>query len=861
MLKKEYVNKELLNIFGVLSYCVDGYNNLGYLDINHDLEDVIKDILNLIGYGNFVNCNDFEKNTKGIDLIDREKNIGIQVTSNQSITKIKDTLNKCDNKVIFVYLSVNKIKHKSYGDLIINFIDLIYLAKVNDKLFDLYNYMKNDTFISEFIRKYFNFSSEIIDNDVSLNDIIKPFKSLNGYIVNRFYSDTDNYKSNDCICNSMIKIMDWIIGDCKFPTNEVIEFYKNYNSNIKIDNTILNSRRKALISYYNDDLKTSKNIYDYNFKKVINSNIPSWYKNDYLIDGRNISNRIDCSYLYSLKNKYQKEIKDSNITITYPLIDRIEKNILNMTLEKNVFCRYKNRKVKVFSTDFDIVFNNIQSLIYISIIYGSITHLNLVRELIKKVLIIFSDSHNDKDIYLLSLKFCILTGDYKHYKNICDKVILDYKEFEDYDYIKEVLGYRKNISNYYKNDFDIFIFDYYGRLLNDKDYLVYEKRTLKLLENHIKINDVTKSLPSNLARISNKDKLFEILYDLAKSPFKRQVEEVIRFIKYEDLNIENRNKIKKIVNEVDINENTLISDLLLDIKRIENTNIYDEYLNKTNDDKLFCKLVLSKEYNPSNLELIVDELIKRHEKCIKDNCITSYAIDFYIPSNYFKKDSKKLRSVIEDKLLPLCLNSLSSEKIEFEEKLKLLRCLIYIHYFDNKYDNYIKNIFNNIKVESEESFIEIYSVDYIKLYILSLKYILKEISLLDLLNEYMIIMNTDYLFVDISIILDYILSKETISKEIENSLLVIIFTMLKSDKVDNRISAINLSKRLYKTSKFKDIYNELYKISIDSSYKEVKALINMIKDIRDRDKYLLQLVDNIKCNKNYNIRYIAKKYL
>lgn len=865
MLRLEVIKKELINVFSVLSSCVEGYNNIGYFDINHDLEDIVKDILNIINYGNYINCNDYEKNSIGIDLIDKNTNTGIQVTSDQSLRKIKDSLRKSNAvKTKFVYLSVRKVKHKIKNENfdsdkdILNFIDLIQIAKTNSKLDELYEYVKcNNIFDNLFNKYYLKIDSNTI-TDVSLKDVIFPFKDLNDYILNILYYDK-KIDIRDTMLLNMAEIINWVIGNRNFPISDVISFYKLYNKdNLNVNKDILNSRRNALISYYSGDLNKCSNIYNRNFNKVLKSDLSSWIKNDFLIDGRNILNKIDYSYFYSYKNKFQKEIRDNNITITYPFIDRIEKNILNTAIDKVIKYKYKDRRTKMYGFDLSTILNNIQSIIYISIIYGSITQLNLVREIIKNVLILFADAFNDIDLYKEGLKFYVLTCSFKDYKNIVKK--LNVSDIESDEYVHSILNLREVIDVYYKNDFDIFVFDYYGRVLSDEEFLVYENRILDLLERKENINNALKSLPSNLIRINNKNRLFKVLKSMVPL-YTRGVEEVIEYIKYEELNNENKEVLKDIISIIiSNNQYSLITDLLIDIKKIDNTSIYDDILNKNDDDKLYCKLNMS-GFNIDNLELVVDEMIRRNDIVIRTGINSRYQINYYILSDYFKEDTPKLRKIIESKLLHLCFNSLSSKNIEYDEKIKLLKSLIFIHYFDGKYDFDIKNILDNIVIESEESFFEEYNDKNIEIYIYALKYILKEITILDLLNNYMIVMNEEYLFSDISFILYYILSREDVNEYVFNIVFVFISIMLKSDKLDNRISAIELSKVLYNSIYFDNLYNSLEKISIESKYDKIKALIRVIKSLDSNELKISKLKENILNNRNYNIRYMGNKYL
>ncbi len=64
------------------------------LDFNCILEDILIPLLNELLDSNLQNTNRQKSNFPGIDLLDRNKKVGFQVTSDSSASKIKETINK-----------------------------------------------------------------------------------------------------------------------------------------------------------------------------------------------------------------------------------------------------------------------------------------------------------------------------------------------------------------------------------------------------------------------------------------------------------------------------------------------------------------------------------------------------------------------------------------------------------------------------------------------------------------------------------------------------------------------------------------------------------------------------------------------
>ncbi|MGL5255449.1 MAG: SMEK domain-containing protein [Proteocatella sp.] len=84
--------KSIAENLALLSQQVELLNAVNLYDINIVAEDFFTELLNLIFDYKLKNANVIEKNAPAIDLIDEENKISIQVTSENSSTKIKHTI-------------------------------------------------------------------------------------------------------------------------------------------------------------------------------------------------------------------------------------------------------------------------------------------------------------------------------------------------------------------------------------------------------------------------------------------------------------------------------------------------------------------------------------------------------------------------------------------------------------------------------------------------------------------------------------------------------------------------------------------------------------------------------------------------
>ena len=106
-----YNNKEKIIAFlSAIKSNVELDNLIGYYNINLLLEDVVAKLLNIIYDYKLINVNRKEKNYPAIDLIDEERRIAVQVTSDSGYNKIKDTFIKFKNSKNCLPEKIDNIK-------------------------------------------------------------------------------------------------------------------------------------------------------------------------------------------------------------------------------------------------------------------------------------------------------------------------------------------------------------------------------------------------------------------------------------------------------------------------------------------------------------------------------------------------------------------------------------------------------------------------------------------------------------------------------------------------------------------------------------------------------------------------------
>lgn len=110
---------QIKRALGSLSYEVAMSTSLNQLSINVHAEQFFSELLNFLFNYNLINTNFEEQNAASIDLLDEGNRIAIQVTSDSSLNKVRQTLDKfCERKFhekvdrLIILNLIKKTKHK-----------------------------------------------------------------------------------------------------------------------------------------------------------------------------------------------------------------------------------------------------------------------------------------------------------------------------------------------------------------------------------------------------------------------------------------------------------------------------------------------------------------------------------------------------------------------------------------------------------------------------------------------------------------------------------------------------------------------------------------------------------------------------
>ena len=161
---------------------------------------------------------------------------------------------------------------------------------------------------------------------------VNKFEELEGYLFSNLFW---NYKKDDYNFKSISlqfgkAIINWVIGKKDFPIQLLEQFQSELKREFDLnEDGIIKERWTAMIEYFKGNIESSVELYEKLLIKIKNGDkIESYFKDDILIDGRNINIQYNNqNNKYKIKDEFQEEINKNKHILANPIYDRIKTNI------------------------------------------------------------------------------------------------------------------------------------------------------------------------------------------------------------------------------------------------------------------------------------------------------------------------------------------------------------------------------------------------------------------------------------------------------------------------------------------------------------------------------------------------------
>ena len=617
------------------------------------------------------------------------------------------------------------------------------------------------------------------------------------------------------------------------------------------------------------------------------NDFPTWYLDDICIDGRNILHQYENSInKFTFDNKYQRKIDANKHKLSYPDVDRIKSEIFD-SLSKTIFSnKTKSKYTTIYGIGLENCFKQIQQLLYLTVFYGSITHMRLIRELISNIMYMYAETFEDEEFYKLTLKMLFLSGEFKKYRNLYNKIKLKYCFVNSEEFINSLIEVRKSLFRFELDKNNIFLYDIYGRYIND---LLFDELTADIysiidIDKEYQINiisDAFKAIGNNILRnkkISELLALLAIYFKKEYSGFYIDFGKIVNEIRVEELSESDFNSFQFIIDSLIKNKEHInfdFSDCIIKIKqRKPKIKKYDKLFNNKDSTENILYNVEIRDNELEAIKSIVNIYRQRHEEREKNPSVfVGYWNDYNIGTSIFSSERYKdeNKNFILNKYLPLAKEIITSKNEILYEKIRHIRLLAHLLMVE-KDEKIINDIYlmihSSIEIPNPHKSFDFENIHHkdkndLIVNVMMCDVILNKIEYDELLNRYIEMAINNYDNIEeilncVEIINEYLKPK---TKSIIEKQYVLFNICYKIDDIDIRNKTVILSDIFIGVDKYQDQIFDILKQRIENiTFEECKGYLNLIRKQENRNLFN-DIISALKNNRNYYIKYISNKYL
>jgi len=714
---------------------------------------------------------------------------------------------------------------------------------------------------------------------------VNKFEELEGYLFSNLFWNYQKEKYNFKSVSLQVgkAIIDWAIGKKDFPIQLLEQFQNELKSEFDInEDEIIKKRWVAMLEYFRGNIESSITIYQELLIKIKSGEqIESYFKDDILIDGRNINAQYDNeNNRYKLNDEFQEEINKNRHILANPIYYRIKTNIYEAAHKNSFGYKHKSKHTIIYSNRLESICNDIQKLIYVTIFYGSITHLKLSRELLSDILYLYADALGDEDLYLSSLRMLLLSNNTKKFEQLFNSLKCKMPKIYSNEFINSLLNQRNTVIKFYIDNYNCFLYKLFGKYLLDEEYLELENMMLSEIEINDKINinniyNILKALKTNVSRIANKEKLFQIFLSYFENEYSRfyiEISEIINIIEIELLDKNEKELFEKILDKLAAKRKEYslnIIDAMVNYKKITKSNKYDEIIYE-NAHNIIVNNIIEEKNNYDTVKKIIDIMEERENEREKNpGLFTGYANEYTIGRNSFSKENytRNLEELILTRYIPLARRILNSKNQTIYEKIRHIKMLsnLLIENNTEKYRNIILGIVDKINFESvyDDEFRN-RTIEDLNNNKKMLEFLLGIISQEKMINTFCeAIFNNEDNILEVLKCFNCINEKiELKDTNLENQLyFTFLYAYNKDYDIDVKCKSYSILKILLK-SKYKINMIELINNNANvCTFEEAREIIKVLLYEKIENQYIKEIKEKLLKNNNYNIRRITNRYL
>ena len=474
----------------------------------------------------------------------------------------------------------------------------------------------------------------------------------------------------------------------------------------------------------------------------------------------------------------------------------------------------------------------------------------------------------------------LLSNNTKKFEQLFNSLKCKTPKIYSNEFINSLLNQRNTVIKFYIDNYNCFLYKLFGKYLLDEEYLELENMMLSEIEINDKINinniyNILKALKTNVSRIANKEKLFQIFLSYFENEYSRfymEISEIINIIEIELLDKSEKELFEKILDKLAAKRKEYslnIIDVMVNYKKITKSNKYDEIIYE-NAHNIIVNNIIEEKNNYDTVKKIIDIMEERENEREKNpGLFTGYANEYTIGRNSFSKENytRNLEELILTRYIPLARRILNSKNQTIYEKIRHIKMLsnLLIENNTEKYRNIILGIVDKINFESvyDDEFRN-RTIEDLNNNKKMLEFLLGIISQEKMINTFCeAIFNNEDNILEVLKCFNCINEKiELKDTNLENQLyFTFLYAYNKDYDIDVKCKSYSILKILLK-SKYKINMIELINNNANvCTFEEAREIIKVLLYEKIENQYIKEIKEKLLKNNNYNIRRITNRYL
>lgn len=300
------------------------------------------------------------------------------------------------------------------------------------------------------------------------------FDSVQKTFVNTTFRDIEKITYCSKLDELTCKFLQVVLCNAKFESDRFsvlkpLILEKHFDS----AKTIIDMRLDAVQFYFSGDIDECINKLKEAVKLALSdSTIPKWICNDIAIDLRNMLNaKSNMNGEITIYNEGQKIIDESEEYLYFPAIDRLSSNAKETAI-KEYNKIYLQSPYAVSLGGLETIFKDVASYFCTALLYGSITHIKIVKDLLIDILQALRQEYSDAEFNAELIKLLILRFDDKTLDNIIRTFNQSYSIISSIE-IQKVLDAITNLPYQHEQTrAKLLLLRHFGEYFSDEQYSI-----------------------------------------------------------------------------------------------------------------------------------------------------------------------------------------------------------------------------------------------------------------------------------------------------------------------------------------------------------------------------------------------------